>query len=252
MGWISLIYAVVSVASILFSSKSFKVFNFHPSVLCHSGARGFQLHPSILFSSKSCRVFSCIYSSCFHPRAGEFLFQPRAGGFPLHTSVHPLFIKDLQGFQLHPCILFSSRNWQGFRCIHPSFFHPRPRRFPFASFLFFIYELEGSPLHPPILLFIYEPEGFHFTHPSSFFIYELEGFPLQPSILFFIQELSGTQGQKALGRAVITGYEDTCKLRIGQGQMATLIMGMWKIPKKTTSAIIRAITSSGQKLMTNP
>ncbi len=112
--------------SILFSSKSCKVFKLHPSVLCHSGARGFQLHPSILFSSKSCRVFSCIYPSFFHPRAGEFLFQPRAGGFPLHihpsilfsskicrvfTSIHPLFIKDLQGFQLHPCTLFSSKNW---------------------------------------------------------------------------------------------------------------------------------------------
>jgi hypothetical protein len=42
------------------------------------------IHPSILFSSKICRVF---------------------------TSIHPLFIKDLQGFQLHPCTLFSSKNW---------------------------------------------------------------------------------------------------------------------------------------------
>ncbi len=140
------------------------------------------------------------------------------------TSIHTLFIKVLQGCQLHLSILFSSKSWRvsvstkswrvsvayshpssfhqrsavasrhplfienlvGFRCIHPSSFHPIPRQFPFASFLFFIYELEGFPLHPSILLFIYEPEGFHFTHPSCFSSTSWRVFPLHPSILFFI------------------------------------------------------------------
>jgi len=81
----------------------------------------------------------------------------------LVTSIHTLFIKDLQGFQLHLSILFSSKSWRvsvstkswkfSVAYIHPSSFHQRSAGFSVAS------------MHPP-------------------FIQKLVGFRLHPSMLF--------------------------------------------------------------------
>jgi hypothetical protein len=126
MGWISFIYAVVSVASILFSSKSCKVSSY--------------IHPSC-FHPRAARILSCIHPSCviqdlegfsyIHP----YSFHQNVAGFSL-ASRHPLFIQKLVGFPLHPSILlfiyepegvhfthpssFSSTSWRVFHFIHPS------------------------------------------------------------------------------------------------------------------------------------
>ncbi len=144
-------------------------------------------------------------------------FHQRSAGFSV-ASMHPLFIQKLVGFPLHPSILFSSKTSTVSVCILP-LFHLRAGGFSTSSIHHPTLHLRarGFPLHSSILFFHLRAGGFSTStiHP-----------------LFHPRAISGTQGQKALGRAVITGYENTCKLRIGQGQMATLIMGMWKIPKK--------------------
>ncbi len=178
MGWISFIYAVVSVASILFlkvasirpvSFRSSRVSVTSVHTLFIKVLQGFQLHPSILFFiqeleslcfNQELEGFRCIY---IHPSS----FHQRSAGFSV-ASMHPLFIQKLVGFPLHPSILFSSNNSTVSVCILP-LFHPRVGGFSTSSIHPPLHlRARGFPtslIHP--LFSSTSPRVFHFTHPSS-------------------------------------------------------------------------------------